>query len=135
MTKSLQLLEGVGPKHAEALRAHKCHSPKQLLEQGATKKGRKEIAEKTGIGESVILRFVNMADLFRIKGVSSQYAELLKEAGVDTVKELRNRNPANLTTAMKETNEKKKVCRQVPSQSMVEAWVTQAKSLDAVVTY
>ncbi|NKB62325.1 MAG: DUF4332 domain-containing protein [Gammaproteobacteria bacterium] len=135
MTKSLQLLEGVGPKHAAALKASKCQSPKQLLEQGATKKGRKELAAKTGIDESIILRFVNMSDLFRVKGVSSQYAELLKAAGVDTVKELKNRNPANLTVAMKETNEKKKLCRQIPSQSMVEGWVAQAKSLPPVVTY
>ena len=83
----------------------------------------------------LFLRCVNMADLFRIKGVATQYAELLEAAGVDTVKELRNRNAANLAAAMKETNNEKQLTRQVPNEKMVADWVAQAKKLDPIVTY
>ena len=76
-----------------------------------------------------------MADLFRIKGVSTQYAELLEAAGVDTVKELRNRNPANLNEAINTANEKKKLCRQLPGEKRVRDWVAQAKKLKPVVSY
>ena len=135
MAKSIEAIEGIGPKYGAKLRAVKCSSPAQLLKDGATRKGRKSIAEKTGIPDSIILRCVNMADLFRVKGVATQYAELLEAAGVDTVKELRNRNAANLTAAMKTTNDAKRLCRQVPSEKMVTNWIKQAKSLDPKVTY
>ncbi|MEM7195486.1 MAG: DUF4332 domain-containing protein [Pseudomonadota bacterium] len=135
MAKSIEAIEGIGPVYGAKLRAIKCSSPAQLLKDGATRKGRKQIAEKSGISDSIILRCVNMADLFRIKGVATQYAELLEAAGVDTVKELRNRNAANLTKAMADCNAKRKLCRQVPSLSMVEKWIAQAKTLKPVVTY
>ena len=135
MAKSIEAIEGIGPVYGEKLRKIGCASPAKLLKDGATRKGRKEIAEKSGISDSIILRCVNMADLFRIKGVATQYAELLEAAGVDTVKELRNRNAANLTAAMKETNDKKNLVRQTPSLKMVENWVAQAKKLKPVVTY
>ena len=135
MAKSIESLEGIGPKYGKKLRAAGCGSPKTLLRDGATRKGRRAICAKTGISDKIVLRCVNMADLFRIKGVATQYAELLEAAGVDTVKELRNRNPANLAEAMKATNAKKKLVRQVPSEGMVKKWVTQAKRLKPAVTY
>ncbi len=135
MAKSIEAIEGIGPKYGEKLRAVGCASPEKLLRDGATRKGRKQIAEKTGISESLILRCVNMADLFRIKGVATQYAELLEAAGVDTVKELRNRNAANLMRAMREINEKRKLVRQVPTEKMVGNWIAQAKKLNPAVTY
>lgn len=135
MAKSIEALEGIGPVHGKKLRDIGCHSPSRLLKDGADRKGRKMIAEKSGLSESLILRCVNMADLFRIKGVATQYAELLEAAGVDTVKELRNRNAANLTEAMRKTNAEKRLVRQVPSLKMVEKWVAQAKTLAPVVTY
>lgn len=135
MAKSIQSIEGIGPKYGAKLRKIGCGSPAKLLKDGASRKGRKMIADSAGISEKIVLRCVNMADLFRIMGVGTQYAELLEAAGVDTVKELRNRNPANLAAAMHATNAKKKLVRQVPSQKMVENWIAQAKKLKPVLTY
>lgn len=135
MAKSIEAIEGIGPVYGDKLRKVGCGSAAKLLKNGATRKGRKKIADDSGISDSIILRCVNMADLFRIKGVATQYAELLEAAGVDTVKELRNRNPANLAAAMKETNEEKQLTRQVPNEKMVTDWVAQAKKLDPIVTY
>ena len=135
MAKSIQSIEGIGPKYGRKLRIAGCGSPAALLRDGATRKGRREICAKTGISDKIVLRCVNMADLFRIKGVATQYAELLEAAGVDTVKELRNRNATNLAEAMRTTNAKKKLVRQVPSESMVKKWVAQAKKLKPIVTY
>jgi predicted flap endonuclease-1-like 5' DNA nuclease len=107
-----------------------------LLEAGASKKGREEIAEKTGLDEKKILRWVNMADLFRIKGVAESYSNLLELAGVDTVKELRNRVPANLHAKMLEVAAQHKgVVKRVPRIDEVESWVAQAKEMDPKVTH
>lgn len=135
MAKSIESIEGIGPKHGKKLRSAGCASPAALLRDGGTRKGRKAICDATGISDKIVLRCVNMADLFRIKGVATQYAELLESAGVDTVKELRNRNAANLAEAMRATNEKKKLVRQVPSESMVSNWVAQAKNLKPAISY
>jgi len=105
------------------------------LEAGATKAGRKKLAAGSGIDEGKFLDWVNMADLFRIKGIASQFAELLKAAGVDTVKELRNRNAENLHAKLVEVQEEKKITRTVPALSQVTDFVEQAKALDPVVTY
>ncbi|MCP3908942.1 MAG: DUF4332 domain-containing protein [Oceanicoccus sp.] len=135
MAKSIEAIEGIGPKYGSILRQHKCSSPSQLLAAGGTRKGRKQLAKTTGISEKIILRCVNMADLFRIKGVATQYAELLEASGVDTVKELRKRNATNLAAKMIEVNSDKKLCRQVPSEKMVTDWVEQAKNLKPAVSY
>ena len=97
--------------------------------------GRKDLIKKTKISETLILKWVNMCDLFRINGIAGQYAELLKATGVDTVKELRNRNPENLTIMLIETNAKKKLTRQTPSLRSVADWVEQAKKLPPAITY
>lgn len=128
-------IEGIGPVYEEKLRAVKINSVKKLLERGATRKGRKEIAETTGIDGKLILKWVNAADLYRVKGIGSEYSELLEKAGVDTVKELRNRRPGNLHAKMVEVNNARKLVRQVPSLSMVESWVEFAKTLEPLVTY
>jgi predicted flap endonuclease-1-like 5' DNA nuclease len=128
-------IEGIGPAYAEKMAQAGIKTVEGLLKAGATPKGRKEIAEACGIKEALILDWTNMADLFRIKGVSTQYAELLKGAGVDTVKEMRNRNPENLHAKMREVNEEKKLVRQLPSAAQVAEMVEQAKSLDPVITY
>lgn len=107
----------------------------QLLEKGADKKGRAALAGETGIDESKILRWVNMADLFRIKGVAEENSDLLEAAGVDTVKELRNRNAANLHAKMSEVNAEKNLVRSLPSLSAVEGWIEFAKTLEPMVTY
>lgn len=135
MSKSIEAIEGIGPAYGKKLRAVGCTSPARLLKDGGTKKGRDKIAKETGISSSVILRCVNMADLFRIKGVASQYAELLEAAGVDTVKELKNRNAANLAAKMQEVNKAKRLTRTVPSEKMLSDWITQASKLAPMVSH
>lgn len=135
MAKSIDAIEGIGEVYKGKLAEAGVKSVEGLLEAGATKAGRKKLAEASGVDESKILTWVNMADLFRIKGVGSQFAELLKATGVDTVKELRNRNAANLHEALTKTQEEKGLTKVVPALSKVEDFVAQAKELDPVVTY
>ena len=131
----IETIEGIGAKFGKKLRANGVRSTGELLKKGASKKGRTELAEKTGITDTLILEWVNLADLMRIKGVGEEYSDLLEEAGVDTVKELRRRSPANLHKKMLEVNAEKKLVRRPPTLSAVEDWVAQAKELPPVVTY
>ena len=135
MSKSIETIEGIGPKTGASLRKAGVRTVEKLLETGCTKAGRKALAAETGIDEKQLLRYVNMADLFRVTGVASQYAELLKAAGVDTVKELRNRNPENLATKMAEVNASRKLVRSTPSANSVGAWVAQAQALQPKVSH
>ncbi|ADZ71407.1 DUF4332 domain-containing protein [Polymorphum gilvum] len=128
-------IEGIGPVYAEKLNAVGIKTTGDLLERAKDPKGRKDLAEETGIDASRVLKWANMADLMRIKGVAEEYSELLEAAGVDTVKELKHRKPENLAAKMKEVNEEKKLVRQVPSESMVAKWVEEAKSLPPMMTY
>lgn len=134
MTK-LRDIEGIGPKYAAGLEAAGVSTVEQLLKLGATPKGRKELAEQTGISGKLILRWVNMADLFRIKGLGEEYTDLLEAAGVDTVPELAQRNAANLHQKMTEVNEAKALVRRLPTADQVAGWIEQAKGLDRVITY
>jgi len=131
----IEKIEGIGPKFAKKLVGIGIRSTGALLKAGATAAGRQDVAAKSGISETLILEWVNLADLCRIKGIGEEYSDLLEEAGVDTVKELRNRRPDNLYKAIIETNKMKKLVRRPPSQKMVEGWVAQAKTLPPVVTY
>jgi predicted flap endonuclease-1-like 5' DNA nuclease len=135
MAKKITDIEGIGPVFEEKLAGAGVKTVEGLLEAGATKAGRKKLAADSGIDEGKILDWVNMADLFRIKGIASQFAELLKAAGVDTVKELRNRNAENLHAKLVEVQEEKKITRTVPALSQVTDFVEQAKALDPIVTY
>lgn len=128
-------IEGIGPTYAEKLKAVGITNTKAYLERAKDPSGRKALESETGIEHKRILKWANMADLMRIKGVGEEYSELLEAAGVDTVKELRNRNAANLTLAMQEANSEKKLVRQVPAQSNVEKWVAQAKELSPMMSY
>lgn len=128
-------IEGIGKNYKEKLAKVNILTTEALLEAGATPKQRKELSEKTGIGDALILEWVNLSDLFRIKGVGSEYSDLLEEAGVDTVVELSKRVPKNLHDKMVEINEKKKLVRKMPSESQVADWVDQAKKLDRKVKY
>ena len=109
--------------------------PEDLLEVGGTKQGRRDLANKTGIGENIILEWVNMADLFRIKGIGEEYSQLLKEAGVSTVVELARRNPENLHTAIIGVNKAKNLVRRPPSLTQIEDWIEKAKILPRRVDY
>jgi predicted flap endonuclease-1-like 5' DNA nuclease len=127
--------EGVGEAYEKKLKEAGVASVEDLLEKGATPKGRKDMAAKSGINETLILKWVNHADLFRIKGIGSEYAELLEVAGVDTVVELAQRNADNLCQKMVEINEAKKLVRKVPVLSQVADWVSQAKLLPKKVNH
>jgi len=135
MKKRIETIEGIGPVYGEKLRAAGAGTPAALLRAGATRKGRAVLAEKTGLSGSLILRCVNMADLFRIRGVATQYAELLEAAGVDTVKELRNRRADSLAAKMREVNGARRLCRLLPAEKTVAGWIEQAKTLAPVVEY
>ncbi|MBR4735305.1 MAG: DUF4332 domain-containing protein [Bacteroidales bacterium] len=128
-------IQGIGPVYAEKLIAVGIESVDQLLAKGGCPKGRKELEEKTGIRADLILTWVNHADLFRVKGVGPQFAELLEAAGVDTVKELRNRNAANLAAKMLEVNEAKHLTRRTPVEKEIQKFIDLAKELDPAVTY
>lgn len=131
----IDVIEGIGPVYREKLRQAGIATTEALLRQCATRQGRKALAEKTGIQEALLLNWANHADLFRIKGIGPQYAELLERAGVNTLPELAQRNPENLYKALLETNTKHKLVRRVPTLEMVRAWVEQAKILPRVLEY
>jgi len=128
-------VEGIGPVYAEKLQAAGIATTEILLEKGASPQGRKEIEEKTGISHGLILEWVNHVDLYRIKGVASEYSDLLEEAGVDTVVELARRVAANLYQKMLEVNAEKKLVRRPPTEKQVADWIEQAKKLPRVVNY
>ncbi len=133
--KGLKYIEGIGDVYRQKLHSAGVTNVDELLEKGSTPKGRDEIIKATGISEKLLLRWVNMADLYRIKGIGQEYAELLEVAGVDTVPELAQRVPANLLEKMAAANAQKKMVRRLPDISLVESWVAQAKSLPRVITY
>lgn len=131
----LSEIEGIGEAYSAKLKEAGITSLEDLLKKCCDKKGRKEIAGKSGISEKLVLNWANRADLSRIKGVSTQYADLLECAGVDTVPELAQRNPENLQLKMSEINDEKDLVYRVPTTSQVQDWVAQAKELPRVITH
>ena len=129
-------IEGIGPVYKAALKEKAGITTTEVfLEATKTPKAREALAAKAGISEKLILEWANLSDLFRIKGVGSEYSDLLEEAGVDTVVELANRNPESLFKTMAETNAKKALVRRLPTLNQVKDWVAQAKKLPRVLTY
>lgn len=132
----IESIEGIGPAYAAKLRSAGVKTTNALLKAAGAATGRRSLADRTGLEESLLLTWVNMADLLRIRGVGSEYAELLEKTGVDTVKELRHRNPENLQAAMQELNaEGRRTVRRVPNVEQVADWVEHAKELEAVVSH
>jgi predicted flap endonuclease-1-like 5' DNA nuclease len=134
MTKIVDV-EGIGETYAKKLSDAGITTVEALLEKGCEPKGRKVIAEQTGIKDALILKWINRADLARISGIGSEYADLLEIAGVDTVPELAKRVPQNLHEKMKAVNEEKNVVRKLPALSQVEKWVAEAKALPRIIEY
>jgi predicted flap endonuclease-1-like 5' DNA nuclease len=132
---SLTDVEGIGPKYSEMLHKAGITSTDSLLTKGATPAGRQEISKASGIGYDLILKWVNLVDLYRIKGVGSEYSELLEKAGVDTVVELAKRIPEHLVEKMTQVNTADKLVRQLPRLAQVKDWVEQAKKLPRVINY
>ena len=132
---NIEDIEGIGGSYAAKLREAGISSVEALLEKGGSPSGRKSLAESTGLRDDLILRWVNHADLFRIKGVAAEMSELLEAAGVDSVAELAQRVPANLHQKLTEVNEQKKLVRRVPGLDQVTQWVSEAKQLPRAVTH
>ena len=132
---SIDKIEGIGPIYGKKLKDAGINNIENLLDAGGTPKGRKDLAEKTDVSEKLILEWVNLADLFRIKGIGEEYSDLLEEAGVDTVVELSRRNPENLHTRIREINEEKKLVRRTPTLNQVKEWIEQAKTMPRRVEY
>lgn len=128
-------IEGIGPAYAEKLAAAGIDTAEVLLEKCASPKGRKELAEATGISDKLILTWTNHADLFRVHGVGPQFAELLEAAGVDTVKELGHRSAANLAAKMAEVNAEKHLVGRVPVEKEIQKMIDESKELPGVMTY
>ena len=128
-------IEGIGPVYAEKLIAAGIDTAAKLLDKCAAPAGRKALEDETGISGKLILTWTNHADLYRVKGIGPQFAELLEAAGVDTVKELGHRNAANLAAKMLEVNDEKHLVRRVPVEIEVQRMIDQAKELPGVMTY
>jgi hypothetical protein len=128
-------IDGIDGEAAAILKSVGIRSTARLLEAARTVRGRKALAAKTGFDEKCLLCWANVADRMRIKGISREYAELLQAAGVDTVKELKYRNPANLAKAMADTNKKNKLVRFLPSEKVVARWIDHAKKLPLKISY
>lgn len=128
-------IEGIGATYAAKLKEAGVNTTDDLLTRCTTKSGRRKMAEATGISEKLILKWTNHADLFRIKGVAGQFAELLEAAGVDTIKEFRHRVPANLYAKMVAINDEKNLYNRIPSVKEIEKMVAQAKEMEPTVKY
>jgi predicted flap endonuclease-1-like 5' DNA nuclease len=128
-------IEGIGEKFAEKLRSAGVRTTEALLKKGGTSANRKDLAMQIDVSDHQILEWVNRADLYRIKGVGSEYADLLEAAGVDTVRELAKRQAGNLFENLKMINDEKKKVRKLPTADQVAEWVKQAKSLPRAVEY
>ena len=135
MSYKIEEIEGIGSAYAAKLNKADVFTTDDLLRKAATKQGRRSLAEATGISEKLILKWANHADLFRIKGIAGQFAELLEASGVDTVKELRHRVAANLHAKLVEVNEARNLCNRVPAESEIQRMIDQAKELEPAISY
>ncbi len=132
---NIQAIEGIGPVNANRLRGAGISTVASLLEAGATKAGRAQLSAETGLAEDLILSWVNRADLMRVRGIGTQYSDLLEAAGVDTVKELGRRRSDNLHQALQEANEARQLVRRTPTEAEVERWITRARELAPAVSH
>ncbi len=135
MSYPMTAIDGIDGEVAAILKKAGVRSTERLLEAARDVKGRKRLSEKTGYSEKQLLRWANVADRMRIRGVNKEYAELLQAAGVDTVKELKYRNPANLAKAMADANKRRKLVRLLPSEKVVARWIDNAKKLPLKISY
>jgi len=133
--KPITRIEGIGKTYAQKLKEMGIKSVEELLEVGSTPKGREKIAGELGVSPKTVLKWVNKADLMRIKGIGEEYSDLLEAAGVDSATELARRNPENLLKKLEEVNKEKKLVRQLPYLKQVKRWIEQAKELPKVVKH
>lgn len=131
----IKSLDGVNAEVAQALRKAGIRTTGTFLEAAKDPKGRRKLCEKTGIDEKKLLRWANFADCLRVSGLGKEYAELLREVGVETVRDLRYRNPEHLAQRMSAANKKRKLVRLVPSEKAIGRWISSAKKLPLKITY
>ena len=132
---TIDAIAGLDPKSATRFRKSRVRTTEALLKRAATRRDRKALAAATRLDEKQILVWLNRADLMRVKGVGSEYSDLLESAGVDTIKELRRRNPASLTKKMTQINEAQKLVQRLPTEGMVEGWIAHASQLEPIISY
>ncbi|UCE24263.1 MAG: DUF4332 domain-containing protein [Candidatus Zixiibacteriota bacterium] len=132
---NLTKIESIESTYVEKLKKTGITTTEVLLERGSSPKGRQEICKATGISEEKVLRLVNLSDLFRIKGIGDEYSDLLEAAGVDTVPEMATRNAKNLYETLVTINQERNIVRQVPSQTTINKWIENAKTLPRVIKY
>ncbi|MCC6857426.1 MAG: DUF4332 domain-containing protein [Bryobacterales bacterium] len=135
MALNIEDVEGIGPAYAQKLVAAGVHTDAEMLDKAGSAKGRAELSALTGIAGSLILRWANHVDLMRVSGIGPQFAELLEAAGVDTARELAQRNPVNLTAKLAEVNAQKHLAGTSPGESQVADWIGQAKKLEPKISY
>ena len=135
MSYPIDEIEGIGPAFREKLDAAEIKTTEDLLEHCGSRSGRASVAQTTQITEGSLLKWANMADLMRLNGVGRQFAELLEASGVDTVKEIAQRNAASLTSMISETNQAKRLARSTPNKNQVTSWITQAKKSEPRISH
>ncbi len=132
---SIAAIESMDQRDATKLRKAGVRTTDALLKTAATRTGRRRLAREAHLSESEILSWANRADLMRIKGIGSEYADLMEAVGVDTIRELRRRNPDRLLTAMTEVNVRRRLIRRLPTNGMVAGWIEAAKGIEPLVTH
>ena len=130
---SISAIRAIGHRQATKLRKSRVRTTEALLHQASSRRGRAELSERTSIPSSDLLRWAHQADLMRINGIGSEYADLLAAAGVDTVKSLRRRNAANLMAMLTQVNAKRRAVQRLPTVEMVQGWIDEANELEPAV--
>ena len=135
MSYPLTDLDGVDEATARLLKRAGIRTTGALLEAAKDAKGRRALANRTGLDDRLLLKWANTADRMRIKGLGADYAALLHAAGVETVRELKHRNAARLARALADANAERKLVLFLPSEKAVTRWIEQAKTLPLKITY
>lgn len=131
---SISSIRSIGHRNATKLRKSKVRTTESLLDQASTRKGRTEVSQRTGIATADLLRWAHQADMMRMGGIGSEYADLLAAVGVDTIKVLRRRNAENLMHAMSQINTRRRLVQRLPTSEMVQSWIDAAGTTDPMVT-
>lgn len=131
---SISAIRAIGQREATRLRKGRVRTTEALLREASTRKGRSAVSKRTGISTSDLLSWAQQADLMRVVGIGSEYADLLSAAGVETIKTLRRRNAANLMAVLDQVNTKKRIVQRLPTLEMVQGWIDGASELEPIVT-
>ena len=132
MNYQINTIEGIGPEYSSKLNQAGVNTVEDLLKKGADPLARQRLANESGCNEPTLLKWVGMADLFRISGISSQYSELLNECGVTSVNDLSHRNASKLHKKMQQVNQARQVCKVIPRLQTIEHFIHQAQTLPKI---